>query len=310
MNHRHYTAYGLTIDSTLHLPELVPLDAPSNSASDIQIRYGDVPIELDQPDAEGVLYQAKPNQFLLRIGKIARYLVTNGREITIDRVPEVQESEIRVFLLGSVLAALLHQRGLLVLHGSAIETPAGAVLFVGPSGIGKSTLAAAFHQRGYSVLADDVCAVGFDEQGIPLLHPAFPQLKLWANTLDKLGQNTETLQKVRPELEKYALPLHEAFKQTALRVYAVYHLAQHNKPDFLFEQLQQIEKFQTLSDNTYRQHFLGGLGVRATHFRHVAAASNHIRVGRITRPIQPLLLDELIALVEPDFANAEMVDHE
>jgi hypothetical protein len=310
MKNNYYIAYGLTIESSLCLPELTPLDSPLQGTPNIQITYGDVPTELEHPEARGVLYQAKPNHFLMNIDTVARYLVTDGQKIVIEPAPDVQDNEVRLFLLGSVLAALLHQRGLLVLHGSAIATPAGAVIFVGHSGAGKSTLAAAFHQRGYPVLADDVCMVNLDEQGIPIVYPAFPQIKLWADTLNKLGQNTETLQKVRPELEKYALPLHEAFKQTALRVYAVYHLTQHNKLVFEFERLEQAKKFQVLSLNTYRQHFLSGLGTRATHFRHVSAVANHARVGRVTRPESPVMLEELMALLENDLADTEVLSHE
>ncbi len=306
----YYTAYGLTIASVLHLPELVPLDASSNLTPDISIRYGEVPLELDQPDAIGVIYQAKPNQFLLTLNDIARYLVSGGQEIVIARTPESQDSEVRLFLLGSVLAALLHQRGMLVLHGSAIETEAGAVVFVGSSGVGKSTLAAAFYQRGFPVLADDVCAVSLDEQGTPLLYPAFPHLKLWADMLETLAQDKATLQQVRPNLEKYALPLNKPFEQTPLPLHAVYQLTHHNKPDFEFEHLEQMKKFQILSNNTYRQHFLSGLGMRATHFRHVSAVANHVRVGRVTRPDYPLRLDELVELLIDDFASRRVVSHE
>ena len=56
---------------------------------------------------------------------------------------DLYESDVRVFLLGSCIGALLHQRGILVLHAGAIHTDKGAVLFTGPWGIGKSTLLAA-----------------------------------------------------------------------------------------------------------------------------------------------------------------------
>ena len=45
-----------------------------------------------------------------------------------------------ILLVGSVLVACLQQRGVLTQHAGAIETEAGAVLFLGHSGAGKSTL--------------------------------------------------------------------------------------------------------------------------------------------------------------------------
>ncbi|MCP4397035.1 MAG: hypothetical protein GY801_07015 [bacterium] len=69
--------------------------------------------------------------------------------------------------IASELGALLHQRELLPLHGSAIKVNDGVCVFVGLSGNGKSTVAAAFRQRGYQVLADDVCVVSIREDGLP-----------------------------------------------------------------------------------------------------------------------------------------------
>ena len=88
----------------------------------------------------------------------------------------------------SPFAALLLQRGLLPLHGCAIEVDGGAAVFVGRSGCGKSTLAGALRQRGYRVLADDICVISFSAAGEPMVLAAFPQLKLWADALKNLGE--------------------------------------------------------------------------------------------------------------------------
>ena len=154
----HYKSHGLHIESELFCPELLPYK-PKEQAAYVYIRYGTVPEAVDNPIRKGVAYQAAKNQFLLKLDKIAHYWVSNGKEIVIQPAPNSQENKIRRFLLGSSLAALLHQRGCFILHGSAIETKAGAVIFVGASGVGKSTLAAAFHARGYRILADDVSSI-------------------------------------------------------------------------------------------------------------------------------------------------------
>jgi hypothetical protein len=104
---------------------------------------GPVPQALDDAKKKGVLYQISPDRFLLGLGKIARYLVSEGREIVIERVPGGSDDAVRVFLFGSVFGALLHQRGVLPLHGSAVMPSRGATIFAGPSGSGKSMLAAA-----------------------------------------------------------------------------------------------------------------------------------------------------------------------
>ena len=54
-------------------------------------------------------------EFLLKLDDIARFLVQHGEEILIQPAAESDEDGIRLFLLGSALGALLHQRGRLIL---------------------------------------------------------------------------------------------------------------------------------------------------------------------------------------------------
>lgn len=302
---RRYTAYGLTIESTIDLPELMPLPDTEATTPDVWIRYGPVPENLETPVSRGVVYQACPKQFLLRLEGIARYLVLDGREIYVAPADGSQDDDVRLFLLGSVLAALLHQRGMLVLHGSAIVTESGVVVFVGPSGVGKSTLAAALGQRGYRIMADDVCALQIDAQGIPLVYPSFPQLKLWVDMLDQLGQTDRMLRRVRMNLEKYALPLNGTFYATPCPLHMVYHLTTHNKTDIQLEQITQMNKFRVLLYNTYRQRFMYGLGMQAAHFRQAATVANQVSIKRITRPIGGVFLEELLDLLIADFCHLE-----
>ena len=43
------------------------------------------------------------------------------------------------------------------------------MLLLGPSALGKSSLAAALMQRGHALLADDITAVALDAGGRPLV---------------------------------------------------------------------------------------------------------------------------------------------
>ena len=77
-------------------------------------------------------------------------------------------------LAGTVWAALLLQRGIVPFHASAVEFEAGAVLFLGRSGAGKSSLLGALLKRGRAMLADDVAGVVLDAGGRPVALPAYP----------------------------------------------------------------------------------------------------------------------------------------
>jgi hypothetical protein len=164
-----YRAYGLTIDSDLVLPGLGP--AAPDAPVDVRVRRR--PLEMDE------LGSAEDGS---RIGAlfydVARFLLEDGRRVTVDVRREVGEDVIEARLLGEIFAGLLRQRGLLVLHACAVARDGRAVAFVGESGWGKSTLAEAFCQRGYTLLTDDVMGVAFDTAGAPLVVPSYPQIRL------------------------------------------------------------------------------------------------------------------------------------
>lgn len=63
---------------------------------------------------------------------------------------------------------LLEHDGLL-LHGCAVAGTKGALVFVGDSGAGKSTLAQLASEGGLLALADELCAVRW-EDGAPIVH--------------------------------------------------------------------------------------------------------------------------------------------
>ena len=196
-----YTAYGLGIASCLPCPRLRSGSGPP----DVFVRCGSLPDGLPGARSGGVCYQATSNQLLLSVPGVARFLVSDGREILVERAANADDDDVRLFLLGPALGALLQQRGLLVFEGSAIEASRGAVALLGHSGAGKSTLAAWFHQRGCAVLADDLCVVSPAGSGESLLQPGYPQLDLWPDACQEMGLPLEEMRRVRPLLEKLAL---------------------------------------------------------------------------------------------------------
>lgn len=294
----HYTAYGLNIVSCIPCPEL----SPGNEPPDMTIRYGAVLDSLAGAKDRGAWYQATPEQLLISIDGVARYLVTGGKEIVIERAPNAKDDEVRLFLLGSALGALLHQSGFLPLHGSAIEANGGCVAILGDSGLGKSALAGGFLKRGYRIMADDICVVSVYGGSAPLVFPGYPQLKLWADTAGKLREDTESLPKIHPKLEKYGMPLQKEFCQTLLPLHHIYVLETNNTQEFDLTPMKGMEKLMAIINNTYRLFFIDGLCMKATHFKQCVEVAKNAVVSRVTRPREPFLLDELAELIEEDFS--------
>lgn len=297
--HRYY-AFELTILSELCLPELLICAKQPPREVDVIITYGEVSSEgIDNPLSQGHSFQANRQMLWLRVPHVARFLVENGRTIIIDPMPGIDEASLRVFLLGSCFGALLMQRGLFLLHGNAIRVGEYAVSFTGQSGAGKSTLSGAFLRRGYSVLADDICAINAEGEVLP----SFPQIKLWADAAKQLAVQTHSLRKIRSHLEKFALPIGEQFCTKPLPLSTVYVLRPYNQEKLSLTGFSGMAKLQPLKSQIYRRQYLKGLERDAVTFMRCGQLARTVSVSRIQRPNAGYALDALVDLIENDFAK-------
>ncbi|HKD08732.1 MAG TPA: hypothetical protein VKB79_22705 [Bryobacteraceae bacterium] len=289
-----YSCFGLTIGSQLECPEL----SCATGTPDAYLRMGKTPEHLGDSWGEGTLYEAAPGLFLLRVPNVCRYLVRDGIEIVVDPIPGVDLSTVRLFLLGTALGALLYQRGFLPLHAGAIATPNGAMIFAGRSASGKSTLAAAFSKRGYRVLADELCAIRVDE--ISLVQPGIPHLLLWGDSLTNLGIGRADLRPMRPGLEKYWLPLGDAFARQAADVNTIFSLVRGGKREIRL--LEGREKVMELAGVTYRRLFSANMKLSVTDSRKLKAIARQTQVFRLTWSDNPWCAEELADMAAAEFA--------
>ena len=189
------------------------------------------------------------------------------------------------------------------LHAAAVATEVGAVLLLGRSGIGKSSLAAALVERGYPLLADDVTGVMLDAGGRPVALPAFAHQKLWAHTLDKMKWRPRARAKVRRDMEKYWVRA-ERHCATPLPVRAAFVLNAERRPDIAIESVSPSAAFWTLWRYTHYRRVMGALGQRPAHFRAVTTMAWSVPLGRAVRPKTPFLLEALTDRIEAHLCKA------
>jgi hypothetical protein len=198
--------FDFALASEIALGELAAAD-PCDGRPVVQVRYGSVAETLPGAAPPRFGLQAAGGDALLSVDSVGRFLIRGGEEILVDPLPDAPERNVRLFLLGSALGVLAYQRGLLPLHANAVVIDGVAHAFTGPSGRGKSTLAAYFAQAGHRVLSDDVCAMSFDAEGRPLAWPGLPRVKLWQEAADALGEPTAGLETVIEGEAKFHLPI-------------------------------------------------------------------------------------------------------
>lgn len=188
-----FRAYSYIIESDfdLYLPEVHGIPdfyISSASLSVSQLTYANV-------YRKGVQAQVGYDHLLpvLHWENIATFQVLSPNHLGYKRLGE-DDDVFRLFVLSEALGLLLLQKGLFLLHGSAVKVKDQAMVFLGRPGAGKSTTLAAFAQHNHPILSDDLTAIGFNATGQPCVLPGFPQVKIWENSVDNLGFDKKSLQ--------------------------------------------------------------------------------------------------------------------
>ena len=295
----YYFVFGLNISSEFELPVL--LAGMADAKVDVTISIGKAPNTLENCQKKGVTYEIAPNEFLLSLKDIARFYVKNGDSIIIEKKDEKKDEDIQLFLLGSCLGAILHQRKILAMHASAIVHEGQAVLFTGISGVGKSTTANGLRLQGYKMLTDDVCPVKIIN-GKPYALPGYPQSKLWEDTLERLGIDYKKLNRIREGVNKRKVPIIDSFVTEPIPIKAMYVLRPSNMEEVELTNMEDASKFQVIRDMTYRSYLLKDMGMQPYHFANGSVMANSIPIKLIIRP-RVYCLPEVIELIKKDLGK-------
>ncbi len=289
----YYQAFGLAIRSELHLPELVGGRAG---------KY-DVNILFSRPDGAGPLDRFSETTLRVTNGEayfsyagIGSFFIRERRQILIDPAPGVDEGSLRLFLLGNVLGTLAFLRGFLVLHGSAVAIDGRGAAFLGHSGEGKSTMAAAFREK-QPLIADDVLVIRTDETA-PLICPAFPQLRLYSETAGSLGFEPKESAPGSPLEEKITPRVPEGFSIEPLPLKRVYLLEKGEVIERL--PLSRPEAVIALLRYTYTLRSLKAGVNQRQHFRQSARLAREVPFRRLIRPHDLKDLPEIVRMVVRD----------
>jgi hypothetical protein len=278
-----YLISGLNVSSEVELPGAVsePLRV---GVADVSIRRASVPTALLGATASGPSWEMAGESFLLRIPGVGRFQITAGRDIAAEIEPGVSDHDAAVFVLGSAIGVVLHQRGALVLHGSAVAKNGCSVAICGASGAGKSTLAAALCREGCTFVTDDICVIGLDGSGRPMVLPDGRKLKLWNESIDRLDLGERRGQAVRAPFEKYYISPTDIGAQPS-RLFAIYVLREAD-PSLKVQILNLAlpDAMRVLDYETYRPEFRAEIGQKPEMLAQGAAVLGHVKVFLLIRP--------------------------
>ncbi len=295
----HYQVYGLSIASDF---EILELSASEPTTGDVRIRFGPVPEQLSEPSGVFGWVEYRDRTCLFNFKDVGRFLVEDGRTITIDRrqgQPRAQSqdqdgqhqrglgippADLRVFLLGSAFGALLHQRGWLPLHVSAVQADSGVWAFTGDSGAGKSTLATWLHRRfDWPIVSDDVSTLKPDDASFQL-HPGPRKLKLWQDAVDHLGCQDDELVQDLSNTPKFQLYLsdRQPWQPGPIRALVLLDRCEPDEPPTL-EQLTGSVAFAAAMSAIYRPYMAEWFRNPAELMSELVALCQQIKIYRFRR---------------------------
>ncbi len=220
-----YVAFGLRIQAERELPDGVQA-ASFVSAPDVTIRWA---------EAQGSASASEPGWFEFspglhrfgwpEVGTVEIRAVRVGVEgaqhqVTVHPVVDVAAGLVEHVLLGPVIADILLSRGFVPLHASANCVSDQVVAFVGRSGQGKSTLAAALHRLGHDAHADDLLAV--PGAGEPRVSLGISRIKLNPDSARSTGDDPSGLPVVYAGTEKRSKAILSDRRRPARPLRAIY----------------------------------------------------------------------------------------
>lgn len=295
-----YNLFNFTIASEIAFPYA----ATSTRNPDVWIRFQRFdynPSLVGERGGPGLWGRATADTFDLRANGIARYQVRNGCEILIDPFAGADEQAIRGPLNGIVLAALLQQRGFLVLHGGVVDFEGQGMALLGDSGMGKSSLVSFLQRQGAAAFSDELCVVHPDELGRMCVWPVSQAIALCEDAVLRQGIDRHNAQPIRDKLRIFAdhyaekpIPL---TRLTALR----------KSPAGLYWQMpKDNEKLAVLLRNTYLRSFLNDIGTekRMHHLQHCINLVRQAEFRIVYRPFEPVDEADFVRQIKLSFEGA------
>ena len=286
-----YEAFNLNIVSTnLRLPSLIEKNDSIKDKVYIKEDKSSFWPSLVKSKFDNYYLKFSPNDFRLYVEGVGKFRILNGEFIFWEKLNNnVSNEDITAFLLGSALGALLIQRKILVFHGNALVKGNKAIVCIGHSGNGKSTIAYSLLKNGWKLIADDLVALSKDGY----LLPGIPSIKLWDDAVREFSLDINTLRPVRKGMKKYLYIPNKDEIATKKQKLNAFCLLRENpmKGDFKNKTLNSIiindkkRIFLILRNHCYKPRFIRGLGEEGNFFLELINIQNKIPLYSLEVPM-------------------------
>lgn len=283
MPEHYYRLGGLVIKSARKLCHAQPITA-TDQVLDVNLSILESPPgPNDDWDILADWICGNRDQLLIGIPGVARFLVSHGRSIATYPLPGVAWEVVELYLLGTAMGVIYHQRGIHPLHAACVARDDAAIALAGDSGEGKTTLAYAMTRRGYELLTDDVVPLTREQNGY-VAHREKPVFKISQATAAHFSLPVEGLAAINNLDSKYYLPAGDTqTNDCPLKVLVVLE----SDADCQAPELEKVPRLQTIAcirSHTYRSLLVPLLWGEEAFLKQSMQLAATIDVWRLTRP--------------------------
>jgi hypothetical protein len=289
----YYKVFGVEIKSTIILNQLIEIDpVPDCHISVVKDKISRPELceshpKLNFPD----IFRSK-NYFYLELNQIAKYEIVKENsktKICVEVLDDSSMNDVYAWFYGSILTAILQMNDIFPLHASAIQKDNQLFLFSGKSGIGKSTLAINLFSKGYEILTDDKCVLGFDDLTQEFIfQPSVQVVRLWKDAIDRLDtlEQLEEKTPVSNKLDKYQFSMKNLLRnKKKVSVHSINIIR--NSPNIKQLKIKPVEgksKLKLLNQQTHRNINLLDFEKVQSHWNYINLLAKHCSLNLIIRP--------------------------
>ena len=290
-----YQAFGFIIESPY--PIIQVEEANEEAVADIVIRETNLEEISDLPP---YAHRVEENVISFNYTSAGLFRITNGNLIEFQPNDGCTNEMLSLFLMGSCMGAIFHQRNLLPIHGSCVTDGKKSIIISGDSGAGKSTLASEFLKRGWKLVTDDVSLVK-DITGIPIVQSSYPSQKLWKDSMTTYktdDREYQTLYQMK-DREKFGVSVKSSFYRGSIPLTLFVQLYASDEVTSVTP-ITGFDCIDRLVHNTYRDYFISQ-NRRNRYFQDCVNLSQKIKMVQAIReknvPTQELLYDTITSFL-------------
>ena len=241
-----------------------------------------IPLVAD-PLYSGENMMVSATEFAMSVPGTGHLYTREGKIVEYDIEPGADPEWIRLYLKTQALVALLHQRGIISFHASSFRHDGQAIMILGESGAGKSSLTASFVLNGAGFLTDDVTPVIFKGE-TPYVMPLHDAIRLRDHSVDQLKIDTGDLTRAEPGSGKQYMQVRNAARENCPLSY-IFKIEIEKKRIPSFRIPEPTDAFALLRSEVCSWEILRGMPATEANYMHqLLEIIKQVKIVRVVRP--------------------------